>query len=163
MYQRPMDESALRRHLRAMLDTEQAHVSILTAVESLPEELTGVVPEGWAYSAWQLLEHVRISEQDILDYCTADEYVERAWPKEYWPEEVAPADASSWNRSVDAYRNVRSRVVAILDDETVSLFDHVPHSETHTYLRELLLIADHTAYHAGQIVALSRVLGAWPR
>jgi hypothetical protein len=157
-----MDETELRTHLRTLLDGESAHVSFFSAVENFPVADAGSVPEGWAWSPWQLLEHVRRAEQDLYEYCAAEHYTQLSWPDDYWPDHPQPPDAGAWEHSVEGFCEIRSQVLALLDDVSISVFETVPHSNIHTYLREFLLIADHAAYHAGQMVALRRALGSWP-
>lgn len=155
-----MSDNDIRRHVRSLLQEEQAHVSFDAAVANFPVELAGVVPSNWIWSAWQLLEHMRIAEADILAYCLPDPYPELRWPDEYWPTSHDPPSENAWLESIRQVRDGRQEVIELL--ETVRLLDTVPHSDDHTYLREFLLIADHAAYHIGQLVALRRSLGVWP-
>jgi uncharacterized damage-inducible protein DinB len=155
-----MGDNGIRGHIRSLLLEEQAHVSFDAAVAHFPVELAGRVPSGWVWSAWQLVEHIRIAEADILAYCLPQPYPELKWPDEYWPLSSEPPDENSLLESICKVRDVRRKVVSLL--EQAPLLETVPHSDSHTYLREFLLIADHSAYHVGQIVALRRSLGVWP-
>jgi uncharacterized damage-inducible protein DinB len=153
-------DRSLREQLRKILDWEDAHVNLDRAIDGIPVALRGKVPRGDAHSAWQLLEHARICQHDILDFCRNPGYAEI--PMEaYWPKTVAPPSATAWTRSVAALRADRAELKRMAEDPKVDLFAKVPHGSGQTYLRELLLVADHNAYHAGQIVALRKRLGAW--
>jgi len=153
-------DRSLREHLRKILDWEDAHVNLERAIAGLPAALRGKVPKGDAHSAWQLLEHARICQNDILDFCRNPDYAEI--PMEaYWPKTVAPPSASAWTKSVAAMRADLSELKRMAEDPGVDLFAKIPHGSGQTYLRELLLVADHNAYHAGQIVSLRKRLGAW--
>jgi uncharacterized damage-inducible protein DinB len=156
-----MDQDrSLREHLRKLLDWEDAHVSVDGAIEGIPPRLRGRVPDGAAHSAWQLLEHLRICQHDILDFCVNREYVEI--PMEaYWPPAAAPPSEAAWKKSVASLKRDRAQLRRLAADDTIDLFARIPHGSGQTYLRELLLVADHNAYHAGQLVALRRRLGAW--
>jgi uncharacterized damage-inducible protein DinB len=153
---------ALRDHLVRVLDWEDAHVGFDTAVEGIPPDERGVRPAGFEHSAWQLLEHIRIAQEDILDFCvnTAYEHT-RTWPDEYWPKHPAPPNAEAWDDSIASY--VRSRDgMKRLAREVEELTATVPTGKgDQTYLRAILLSADHAAYHVGQIVAVRRALGTW--
>jgi uncharacterized damage-inducible protein DinB len=150
----------LREHLRRLLDWEDAHVNFDTAVDGLPTRLRGVVPEGWVHSAWQLLEHLRICQRDILDFCRNPDYVEPSM-EQYWPKAAAPPSDAAWQQSVTAFRRDRDELKRLAKDGAVDLSARIPHGSGQTYLRELLLVADHNTYHVGQLVALRRCLGAW--
>jgi uncharacterized damage-inducible protein DinB len=154
-------DAALRDQLRKLLDWGDAHVNFDDAIEGLPPKLRGVVPEGLPYSIWQLVDHLRLVQYDILDFCVNAGYKERAFPDDYWPETVQPPSAKEWERSVAELRRDREALAALADDHDVDLFAPIPHGSGQTYLRELLLVADHTAYHVGEIVAIRRLLGAW--
>ena len=154
------DDRALRAHLARILDWEDAHVGFDHAIAGLPARLRGVTPAGWAHSAWQLLEHIRICQQDILDFCRNPEYVEMAMA-DYWPPSVEPPTPAAWSASVAAVRRDRAAMKKLAADLQVDLFARIPHGSGQTYLREVLLTADHGAYHVGQLVALRRALGAW--
>jgi uncharacterized damage-inducible protein DinB len=153
------DES-LRVHLRKLLTWEDAHAGFDAAVKGLPAALRTVAPEGLPHSSWQLVEHLRRAQRDILDFCRNAAYVEPPM-EDYWPPpEVSPTDAA-WKKSVAAFRRDRDGLVGLAEDTAVDLFARIPHGTGQTYLRELLLVADHNAYHVGQIVMVRRLLGAW--
>lgn len=152
----------LRRWLARLLTFEEAHVGFDAAVAALPPDLRGSRPAGLPYSPWQLLEHIRLTQKDILEFCRPAKYVERNWPDDYWPKQPAPPSPDAWNESLDAYRRDRAELIAMANDSSIDLFAVVPNGTgDQTYLRELLLVADHTAYHLGEMVVLRRLLGAW--
>lgn len=153
--------ASLRRQLGALLDWEDAHVGFDRAVADLPAELHGASVEGLPYTPWQLLEHMRIAQEDILEFCRNPEYRAPAWPDDYWPSSAAPPSADAWERSVEQFRRDREALKALARDPSIDLSARIPHGQGQTYLREVLLVADHTAYHVGQLVALRRLLGEW--
>jgi uncharacterized damage-inducible protein DinB len=120
-----------------------------------------VTPPGWTHSAWQLLEHIRIAQHDILDFCVNPKYVEMESMADLWPPSAKPPSAKAWAASVGAVRRERAAVKKLAADRKLNLFDRIPHGTGQTYLREIFLVADHGAYHVGQLVALRRALGAW--
>jgi hypothetical protein len=153
-----MEDAQLRTHLQHLLDWHDAHASFDDAVADLPAELRGRQPPGLPYSPWQLLEHLRLAQRDILDFCTNQDYQEKGWPDDYWPAAAAPS-GDAWQRSVESFRADREMLkeLAALAD----LFALIPHGTGQTFLRELLLVADHNAYHIGELVVVRRLLGAW--
>jgi hypothetical protein len=151
----------LRRYLARLLDWEDAHVSFDAAVEGIAPPQRGTAPTGLPHSPWQLLEHMRRTQRDILDFCREPAYVERKWPEDYWPPEAAPQSDAAWDESVLAYRRDRETLQAMARDPGVDLLARVPNGDGQTYLRELILASDHTAYHVGQMVLVRRALGIW--
>ena len=158
-----MDDKAIREHVAGLLDWEQAHVGFDIAVKGLAPVMRGIVPIGWDYSAWQLVEHIRIAQADILEFCVNPKYKEKKWPDDYWPKAAAPRNAAAWTASHAQIRRDLKALQRLAANRTIDLTARIPHGTGQTYLRELLLIADHTAYHVGQIVALRRQLGIWKR
>lgn len=154
-----MDEAPLRKHLRRLLDWKDAHANFDAAVEGLPAELRGVQPAGLPYSAWQLVEHIRLAQQDILEFCVDPGYRERSWPDDYWPSSPAP-QGNEWEQSITGFHEDLKALEKLAAE--AELLDRIPHGTGQTYLRELLLVADHNAYHVGQLVLVRRLLGAWP-
>ena len=153
---------AIREHLQRALDWEEAHVGLQKAADGIPTDKRGARPPGFEHSPWQLLEHIRIAQDDILDFCVNAQYVHsRKWPDDYWPRDPAPPDAKAWTTALASYASALEevkRLVREVDDLTA----RVPTGKAnHTYLRAILLIIDHTAYHAGQLVAVRRALGIW--
>lgn len=144
-----------------MLDWRDAHVGFDAAVADLPVELRGRRPPGFAHSAWELLEHLRITQADILDFSRNPAYQELDWPADYWPPSPEPPSEMAWADSVAGFQRERAELKRLAADESVDLFAAIPHGSGQTHLREILLVADHTAYHVGQMVSLRRALGAW--
>ncbi|MBX6364881.1 MAG: DinB family protein [Gemmatimonadetes bacterium] len=157
-----MADDALRSHLVRLLTWQDAHVSFEGAVQGLSASVQGVRPEGAPYSPWQLLEHLRLTQLDILEFCRNAAHEEPRWPDDYWPTSPKPPTADAWERSVASYLEDRAALVRLAEDPGVDLFARIPHGTGQTYLRELLLAADHSAYHVGQLVLVRRLLGAWP-
>ena len=155
-------DRSLRTHLRRLLEWEDAHAGFDAAVQGIPSALRGVAPSGLPHSPWQLLEHLRRCQRDILDFCRDPAYVEPASMEEYWPPTAAPPADAAWEESVAAVRRDREALAQMAQDQAVDLFARVPQGTGQTYLRELLLVADHNAYHVGQLVLVRRLLGAWP-
>lgn len=154
----------LRQELKALLAGGRAHARFEDAVEDFPFEQQGIVPKGLPYSAWQLLEHLRIAQRDILDFSKNSDgsYKAKNWPKDYWPDEAVPPDQSAWVNAVQAVLQDRAAFEKLLegasDQELVSPFDW---GEGQSLLHEALLVADHAAYHVGELVLLRRLLGIW--
>ena len=154
--------SDVRSTVARLLDWEDAHAGFDKVVGGLSAELRGQVPAGLPYSPWQLLEHLRITQHDILQFCVNPEYEELSWPADYWPKVAAPPSAKAWDESIAAFRKDRDALKQLALDPSVDLLAVVPAGTSQTYLRELLLVADHTAYHVGQLVLVRQLLGAWP-
>jgi len=151
----------MRRHLVKVLDWGDAHADFNAAVKGIRPRLRGAVPSGWEYSLWQLVEHIRIAQADILEFCVSAKYREKKWPDDYWPRSPEPRNAAAWSQSIAAIRRDRRALQRLAVDHRIDLTATIPHGSGQTYLREILLVADHNAYHIGQIVALRRQLGAW--
>jgi hypothetical protein len=155
------DDKALRAQLVKLLDFQDAHVGFDRALKGIPPRLRGARPEGAEHSLWQLLEHLRIAQADILEFCVNARYKEKKWPDDYWPKAPAPRTAAAWTGAISAYRRDRKTLQRLVANQTIDLAATIPHGTGQTYLREILLVADHNAYHIGQIVALRRRLGIW--
>ena len=154
-------DAALREHVVNLLTGGHAHATFEQAVKGLPAELRGKVAKGAEHSPWQLLEHLRLAQWDILDFSRNPKYQALKWPDDYWPKEKAPADEKAWDKSVRAFKKDLKAMVALVEDEKTDLFAKIPHGDGQTILREALLVADHNAYHVGQLVLVRRQLGAW--
>jgi uncharacterized damage-inducible protein DinB len=154
-------DQSLREHLRKLLDWEDAHANFDSAVKGVDPKKYGEVPQGFAHSIWQLVEHIRRCQLDILDFCRNPKYKEPFSMKEYWPPSVAPPSPEAWRESVAAYGRDREELKKLVADKGINLFAKIPHGSGQTYLRELILVADHNAYHVGQVVATRRALGNW--
>jgi hypothetical protein len=160
-----MDEQPdpLREHLVRLLDWDEAHAGFDKAIEGLPADRRGARAAGFEHTPWQLLEHMRIAQKDLLDYCVNPKYEHALeWPSDYWPAAPAPPDAAAWNASVADFRTDRDRLKQLIRDRRVDLLASVPTgNRQQTYLRAILLAADHNAYHVGQLVAVRRAVGVW--
>jgi uncharacterized damage-inducible protein DinB len=158
-----MNDATLSSHLVARLRSQGAHADFGAVVRDWPPELRGVRPEGLPYSGWELVEHVRLAQRDILDFCRDPDYVQPDWPADYWPEDAAPPDEAAWDASLRAVEADRAALEALVADPEADLLAPVPNGDaTQTLAREALLAADHMAYHLGQLVVVRRLLGAWP-
>jgi uncharacterized damage-inducible protein DinB len=155
-------DSAIRKQLAAVLAWKDAHVDFDAAVAGIPPEVRGTRPANLPHSPWEVVEHLRLTQHDILDFCLNPGYEEMTWPDDYWPSTPEPADESSWQESLAQYREDRARLQKMADDPTLDLTAKIPHGQGQTYLRELLLVADHAAYHVGELIVLRRLLGVWP-
>lgn len=155
-------DSMIRDVVARSLGWAEAHVSFDDAVRDLPSHLRGARPVGLAHSPWEILEHIRIVQRDILDFSLNGRYDELEWPADYWPKTPGPPDDEAWERSIMAVLEDRNRLQQLARDAQVDLTAITPHGTNQTYLRELLLVMDHTAYHVGQLVLVRRLLGAWP-
>lgn len=160
--QMSMADEPMREHLTRLLTWQDAHVPFDAAVRGLPASLHGIVPQGAPYSCWQLLEHLRLTQLDILEFCRSSSYQEPTWPDDYWPGSPNPPSPEAWDQSIARYLRDRAELVRLAQDPEIDLFANIPHGSGQTYLRELLLVADHNAYHIGQLVLVRRLLGAWP-
>jgi DinB superfamily len=157
-----MNDQALREHVDYLLGGGGAHLSFDEAVADLPPDVRGVRAPGTPHTAWRLLEHLRIAQWDILEFSRNPKHVSPKWPDGYWPAGDAPPDPAAWDRSAAAFRADLAAMRALVADPKTDLFAKLPHGKGQTVLREALLVADHNAYHLGQLVFLRRVLGAWP-
>lgn len=154
-------DASLREHLIKLLKGGNAHVDFEAAIEDLPAGLRGKRPKGADHSAWELLEHLRIAQWDILEFSRNSAHKSPEWPKGYWPATAAPPDEKAWEKSVRAFRRDLKAMCELVEDGSTDLYAKIPHGEGQTILREALLAADHNAYHIGQLVLVRRLLGAW--
>jgi hypothetical protein len=155
------DEVVLRDVLGRALSWEDAHAGFDAAVADIPPDARGTRPGGIPYSPWQLLEHLRLAQHDILDFCRNPDYEELSWPGDYWPASPVPPSPDAWDESIRAFHADRMALQQLAADPAVDLAARIPHGSGQTYLRELLLAADHAAYHIGQLVLVRRLLGTW--
>ncbi|HEV8041596.1 MAG TPA: DinB family protein [Bryobacteraceae bacterium] len=153
---------ALRRHLVDLLAGGHAHVNLESALKGLPPKFRGVKPKGSEYTVWQLLEHIRIAQWDILGFSRNPKHVSPAWPEGYWPKTQAPPSAAAWNKSIKQTRADLEAMRKLVLSKKSDLLRPIPHGQGQTLLREALLVADHNAYHIGQLVLIRRLLHAWP-
>ena len=154
----------LRAHLVRALDWEEAHVGFDKAVDGIPADRHGSRVAGFAHSPWQLLEHLRLAQKDLLDFCVNAKYVHAlAWPDDYWPRNPVPPDEGAWGKSVAEFIADREKLKQLVQQPGIDLFSTVPTGTgKQTYLRAILLVVDHTAYHVGQLIAVRQALGVWP-
>ena len=157
----PATDSDLRQHVLTLLKGGNAHATFDDAVKNFPPELRGKKPKGAEHSAWQLLEHLRIAQWDILEFSRDPKHQSPDWPSGYWPAKPAPPDEKAWDKSVRAFRRDLKELSEMIADESIDLFARIPHGDGQTVVREALLAADHNAYHIGQLVLVRRLLGAW--
>jgi hypothetical protein len=155
-----MTDTAVRTLLVSLLAWEDAHVGFDAAIEGIPEDKRGTQPPG-LHSPWELVEHLRITQHDILDFSVNPGYEELEWPQDYWPPTPAPSSAAAWDGSVALFRRDREALQKLAADPAVVLTAKIPHGTGQTYLREILLAADHAAYHVGQLVLVRQLLGIW--
>jgi hypothetical protein len=154
--------TALREHLLYLLRGRGAHVDFVAAVADLPAGLRGGKVAGLPHTPWRLLEHLRIAQWDILEFSRNQRHVSPNFPEGYWPKGDAPPDDSAWDESVAAFRRDLRAMQDLVADPATDLFAPLRHGQGQTVLREALLIADHNAYHLGQLIVVRRLLGAWP-
>jgi hypothetical protein len=154
-------DQALREHLLYLLRGGGAHLSFDRAVGGLPAKLRGVRPRGLPFSPWRLLEHMRIAQWDILEFSRNPRHVSPEFPAGYWPEGDAPPSARAWTKSIADFQADLQAMQDLVADPATDLYAKIPHGDGQTILREALLVADHNAYHLGQLVVVRRLLGAW--
>lgn len=155
-------QAALRDHLVYLLRGGGAHLDFEAAVADLAPELRGAKPAGLPHTPWRLLEHMRIAQWDILEFCRDARHVSPEFPDGYWPAHDAPPDAHAWDRSLQAFRADLLAMQDLVADPATDLFAPISYGQGQTLLREALLVADHNAYHLGQLVVVRRLVGAWP-
>jgi hypothetical protein len=155
------DDKPLRDQLLALLRGGNAHAGFDATVADLAPEHRGVRPEGTPHSAWQLLEHLRIAQRDILEFSRDPQHVSPKWPDGYWPKDPAPPGETAWDESVAAFSRDNQALQDRVADPKNDLHAPLPWGDGQTLLREALLAADHNAYHLGQLILVRRLLGAW--
>ncbi len=154
-------DQALRRHLLDLLKGGNAHLRFEEAVKGFPERLRGQKPQGQPHTAWRLLEHMRIAQWDIVEFSRSSQHVSPEFPDGYWPEDDAPPSAAAWDKSVKQFRVDLKHMQDLVADPKTDLYAPLPWGEGQTILREVLLVADHNAYHLGELLMIRRLLGAW--
>jgi hypothetical protein len=155
------NDKVLREHLLNLLKGDGAHADFEAAVKNLPPGLQGKRPKGSEHSPWEVLEHLRIAQWDILEFSRNAKHVSPEFPSGYWPSNPGPPNEKAWDKSADAFRSDLKAMVELVANESTDLFTPIAHGEGKTILREALLVADHNAYHLGELVLLRRLLGAW--
>lgn len=154
------DETLLRKLLVDAMEGHHAHLDFEAAIADFPAEARGKKPAGAPHTAWQLLEHLRLAQHDILEFSRDPKYQSPSWPEGYWPETEAPPDAHAWENSIKAFRKDAREMKALVDVKNSDLFKRFEHGDGQTLLREALLIANHNSYHLGQLVYVKKMLGA---
>lgn len=155
------EDRALREHVVYLLRGGGAHVDFDHAIRGLPARLRGKRAAGIPFTPWQLLEHLRLAQWDILEFSRDPRHVSPTRMEDYWPKTDAPPSAAAWNLSVRTFRRELAVMCALVSRRSTDLFARIPHGDGQTILREALLVADHNAYHLGQLVLVRRALGAW--
>jgi uncharacterized damage-inducible protein DinB len=152
-----------RAIVASSLGWEEGHASVDSAVKNLAPALRGQRPDGYPHSPWELVEHIRITQRDLLDFCRNADYVEQLeWPRDYWPTSAKPSSSDAWDKSIADYKADREAFVRFTTEADFDLTAKIPHGKGQTYLRTILLAVDHASYHVGQIVSVRRLLDAWP-
>ncbi|HTB97691.1 MAG TPA: DinB family protein [Terracidiphilus sp.] len=154
-------DKAVREHVVELLTGGHAHATFERAIKDLPVELRGKRPKGAEHSPWEIVEHLRIAQWDILEFSRDAQHKSPKWPEEYWPKNAVPPDEKAWDRTVRAFRRDLKAMVALVSDDGTDLYAKIAHGDGQTVLREALLTADHNAYHVGELVLVRRLLGSW--
>ena len=156
------NQQSLRDHLLSLLRGGNAHISFDDFIAGFPAESCGQRIEGLPYTAWQVLEHMRIAQWDILEFSRNPKHVSPGFPEGYWPKTPVPPDEAAWEESVQAFQHDLQEMIKLVKNPKTDLCTAIPHGDGQTVLREALLLADHNAYHLGQLIDLRRALGTWP-
>jgi hypothetical protein len=152
-----------RAIVASSLGWEEAHASLDNAVKGLAPALRAKRPDGYPHSPWELVEHIRITQGDLLDFCRNPDYVEKLeWPRDYWPTSPGPESSDAWDKSIADYKRDREAFVRFTTETELDLTARIPRGKGQTYLRTILVAVDHASYHVGQLVSVRRLLGAWP-
>ena len=154
-----INDKTLKAELTKLLLGGSAHISLNDALKNLKPDLRGVKPDNMPYTIWQLVEHIRIAQWDMLLFCKDEEHKSPKWPDEYWVKDRAPADESAWDGAVSQIDSELDEFIELLEHS--NLYQKIPHGDGQTILREALQMADHNAYHIGEILAIRRILGDW--
>ena len=149
------------KQLISLLQGGNAHATFDKAVEGLPAKHRGTIPDGLPYSIWQLVEHIRIAQWDILEFSKNEDHQSPSWPDDYWPKEAAPASDKDWDDCLKQIKHNQKEFVHLLEDANNDLYKPFPWGDGQNLFREALLIADHTAYHTAEIIVIRRLLGDW--
>jgi DinB family protein len=155
-------EHTLTEHLLYLLNGDGAHADFAAVVDNLPAALQGKRPQGAQYSPWELLEHMRITQRDVLDSILEASHTSPEFPAGYWPSASAPANEAAWAKSVKEFQTDFKEIVELITSRSGELLSPLPHASDQTIMRRLMMLADHTSYHLGQLVLGRKLLGAWP-
>lgn len=156
------DQKALREHVLYLLKGGGAHLNFAKIIAGLPDNLRGVRPRGAEHSPWEIVEHLRLAQWDILEFSTNAKHISPPWPEGYWPDEPEPPSARAWERTTRDFRRDLKAMQKLVEDPATDLLTPIPHGSGQTVLREVLLAADHNAYHLGELTLVRRLLGSWP-
>jgi len=151
----------LRQNLTYLLTGGGAHAKFDDVIKNLPPKLRGAKPANFPHSPWMILEHIRIAQWDILEFSRNKKHVSPKWPEGYWPKAAAPPTAAAWTKSIQQFRRDLKAMQTLVENPKTDLFAKIPWGDGQTILREALLVADHNAYHLGQLLDVRRLLGAW--
>jgi uncharacterized damage-inducible protein DinB len=151
----------LIKQLKDLLSKGNAHATLDDAICDIPEDIRAIVPDKLPYSIWQIMEHIRICQWDILDFSRNPDYKEMDWPADYWPKEAGPKDEAAWDNSIQQIKKDREDFIKLLEKDDVDLYTPFPWGSGQNLLRETLLVADHNSYHTGELIVLRRLLGNW--
>ncbi len=154
-----IQDDTIRKHLLASLKGRNAHISFEETIKDFPDDYYNKKISGIQYSCWDLLEHLRLTQWDILDFILNSEYQSKTWPDSYWPNDKG--NAEKWKRSVKDFLKDRKELEAMVEDNAIDLYDPIPHALDYTIFREIILVIDHNSYHTGQLLMLRRALGIW--
>jgi len=157
-----MSGDPLRSELIRLVEGRDARMSFEEAVRDFPEDAINERPPNVDYTPWHLLEHVRLTQWDILDYVTNSDYVEREWPRDYWPDPSATATRAEWDATIAAFQADMAALRALVADADRDLFAVIPGTPGHTLMREIRIVADHNAYHIGEFAIVRQITGTWP-
>jgi hypothetical protein len=155
-------DQAVREHLVNLLKGGGAHVHFMDAMDGFPEAKRGAFVEGLKHTGWQLMEHVRIAQWDILEFSRNPKHKSPGFPEGYWPKTPVPPDDAAWEKSVQAFQRDLQEMIRLVKNPKTDLCAPLPHGDGQTVLREALVLADHNSYHLGQLIDLRRALGVWP-
>ena len=155
------DDHILRKQLIPFLRGQGAHADFASAVKDFPTEHYATRPTGCPHSAWQLVQHIRFTLHDLLDFCTNSNYTAPAWPADYWPKDAAPPSAEAWREAITAVQQDIEAFEHLTGDPASNLYAEIPWGDGQNLLREILLAIDHTSYHTGQVITIRQFLGIW--
>ena len=156
-----MDDKTIRDYLVRYLDWHEAHAHWRNVFKGIPPKAQGTRPKGGPHSPWEILEHMRLAQYDILDFSRNPDYAEKDWPADYWPKKPAPPSPEAWEKSVTTFEKDLKDLQKLVADPRTDLEKSLPHGSGQTIMREALLVADHNAYHLGELVLVRRLLGCW--
>ena len=156
-----MNEKTFRQNLVDSLTGENAHASLESAIKNLKPENRNAIPSPGLHSIWQQLEHIRITQEDIVQYILDPDWKSPSWPEGHWPEKSSTATQKMWENSIKQCNDDLKKLVSIINDTKIDLTSVIPHTKNHTYLREILIVIDHNSYHIAQIIQTRKTLGDW--